>query len=204
MKTRKNLAVTYIKIILVILIIAVGIYYGIKALSKGCNNEEYETIKTNMLLIQGKTEVIAQRVEIEEEGAEYIGTEIKEKQDDAKIQNLINNNDKAPGLTIGLKAEREVQGNVFLDNTNEATLQGQERQGNGIYDTGENLVNVEKGLITVDDVDEDLISKNLYTAGLDDPNLIIRTSGEERLSGFLLWQSSYSELYFCESLWIFS
>ena len=57
MKTRKNLAVTYIKIILVILIIAVGIYYGIKALSKGYNNEEYETIKTNMLLIQGKTEV---------------------------------------------------------------------------------------------------------------------------------------------------
>ena len=92
MKTRKNLAVTYIKIILVILIIAVGIYYGIKALSKGYNNEEYETIKTNMLLIQGKTEVIAQRVEIEEEGAEYIGKEIKEKQDDAKIQNLINNN----------------------------------------------------------------------------------------------------------------
>ena len=92
MKTRKNIAVTYIKIILVILIIAAGIYYGIKALSKGYNNEEYETIKTNMLLIQGKTEVIAQRVEIEEEGAEYIGTEIKEKQDDAKIQNLINNN----------------------------------------------------------------------------------------------------------------
>ena len=92
MKTRKNIAVTYIKIILVILIIAAGIYYGIKALSKGYNNEECETIKTNMLLIQGKTEVIAQRVEIEEEGAEYIGTEIKEKQDDAKIQNLINNN----------------------------------------------------------------------------------------------------------------
>ena len=63
------------------------------------------------------------------------------------------------------------------------------------------IKDVEKGLITVDDVDEDLISKNLYTAGLDDPNLIIRTSGEERLSGFLLWQSSYSELYFCESLW---
>ena len=43
--------------------------------------------------------------------------------------------------------------------------------------------------------------KNLYTGGLADPNLIIRTSGEERLSGFLLWQSSYSELYFCETLW---
>ena len=58
---------------------------------------------------------------------------------------------------------------------------------------------VQAGRITVDDVDEDLVSKNLYTEGLDDPNLIIRTSGEERLSGFLLWQSSYSELYFCET-----
>ena len=60
---------------------------------------------------------------------------------------------------------------------------------------------VQTGEITIDDVDEDLVSKNLYTEGLADPNLIIRTSGEERLSGFLLWQSSYSELYFCETLW---
>ncbi|KZX11958.1 polyprenyl diphosphate synthase [Methanobrevibacter curvatus] len=55
--------------------------------------------------------------------------------------------------------------------------------------------------ITEKDINEALVSQNLYTAGLDDPNLIIRTSGEERLSGFLLWQSSYSELYFCDSLW---
>lgn len=60
---------------------------------------------------------------------------------------------------------------------------------------------VQAGEITIDDVDEELVSKNLYTEGLADPNLIIRTSGEERLSGFLLWQSSYSELYFCETLW---
>ncbi len=63
------------------------------------------------------------------------------------------------------------------------------------------IKDVEDGKITADDVDEDLVSKNLYTEGIDDPNLIIRTSGEERLSGFLLWQSSYSELYFCETLW---
>ena len=60
---------------------------------------------------------------------------------------------------------------------------------------------VEDGEISIDDIDEELVSKNLYTAGLEDPSLIIRTSGEERLSGFLLWQSSYSELYFCDSLW---
>ena len=58
------------------------------------------------------------------------------------------------------------------------------------------IKDVQDGKISIDDVDEDLVSKNLYTEGLDDPNLIIRTSGEERLSGFLLWQSSYSELYF--------
>ena len=60
---------------------------------------------------------------------------------------------------------------------------------------------VKDGKLDVEDINEEVVSKNLYTEGLDDPNLIIRTSGEERLSGFLLWQSSYSELYFCESLW---
>ena len=60
---------------------------------------------------------------------------------------------------------------------------------------------VKEGKLDSDNIDEKMVSENLYTAGLDDPNLIIRTSGEERLSGFLLWQSSYSELYFCDSLW---
>jgi short-chain Z-isoprenyl diphosphate synthase len=47
----------------------------------------------------------------------------------------------------------------------------------------------------------ELISQNLYTSDQPDPDLIIRTSGEQRLSGFLLWQSSNSELYFEEALW---
>jgi len=45
------------------------------------------------------------------------------------------------------------------------------------------------------------ISENLYTAGQPDPELLIRTSGEQRLGGFLLWQSSLSEFYFCEAYW---
>jgi tritrans,polycis-undecaprenyl-diphosphate synthase [geranylgeranyl-diphosphate specific] len=60
---------------------------------------------------------------------------------------------------------------------------------------------IERGELRPNDVDEELISKHLYTADLPDPDLIIRTSGEERLSGFLLWQSAYSELYFCEANW---
>lgn len=45
------------------------------------------------------------------------------------------------------------------------------------------------------------ITKHLYTSGIPDPDLIIRTSGEIRMSGFLLWQSAYSEFYFCDALW---
>ena len=45
------------------------------------------------------------------------------------------------------------------------------------------------------------ISKNIYTCGIPDPDIIIRTSGEQRLSGFLLWQSAYSELFFTKTLW---
>ncbi|HSN43775.1 MAG TPA: isoprenyl transferase [Propionibacteriaceae bacterium] len=47
----------------------------------------------------------------------------------------------------------------------------------------------------------DQIADHLYTAGQPDPDLIIRTSGEQRLSGFLMWQSAHSEFYFCEALW---
>jgi tritrans,polycis-undecaprenyl-diphosphate synthase [geranylgeranyl-diphosphate specific] len=57
------------------------------------------------------------------------------------------------------------------------------------------------GDINLDEVDEELISNHLYTDGVPDPDLIIRTSGEERLSGFLLWQSAYSEYYFVDVHW---
>ncbi len=58
---------------------------------------------------------------------------------------------------------------------------------------------------TLEEVAEDLaeedLARHLYTAGRPDPDLVIRTSGEQRLSNFLLWQSAYSELYFCEAFW---
>jgi short-chain Z-isoprenyl diphosphate synthase len=50
-------------------------------------------------------------------------------------------------------------------------------------------------------LDVEHIAEHLYTAGQPDPDLVIRTSGEQRLSNFLLWQSAYSELYFCEAYW---
>lgn len=57
------------------------------------------------------------------------------------------------------------------------------------------------GAININDINEDLISKHLMTSHCPDPDLIIRTSGEYRLSNFLMWQASYSELYFTNILW---
>lgn len=51
------------------------------------------------------------------------------------------------------------------------------------------------------DVDEERLAEHLYTAGQPDPDLIIRTGGEQRTSNFLLWQSAYAELVFCPTLW---
>ncbi|MFI1095542.1 polyprenyl diphosphate synthase [Streptomyces sp. NPDC020917] len=62
-------------------------------------------------------------------------------------------------------------------------------------EAGETLADLAASL----DVDD--IARHLYTAGRPDPDLVIRTSGEQRMSNFLLWQSAYSELYFCDAYW---
>jgi len=60
---------------------------------------------------------------------------------------------------------------------------------------------VKEGRLRPEDIDERLFSEFLYTKGLPDPDLLIRTSGEFRISNFLLWQLSYSELYVTKKLW---
>jgi undecaprenyl diphosphate synthase len=57
------------------------------------------------------------------------------------------------------------------------------------------------GMIDVPDVNEELFSSFLYTADIPDPDLLIRTSGERRISNFLLWQTSYTELHIIDTLW---
>ena len=57
------------------------------------------------------------------------------------------------------------------------------------------------GEISLEEINQTSISNRLYTAGLPDPDLIIRTSGEERISNFLLWQAAYSRLYFTDVFW---
>jgi tritrans,polycis-undecaprenyl-diphosphate synthase [geranylgeranyl-diphosphate specific] len=60
---------------------------------------------------------------------------------------------------------------------------------------------VRSGALEPEAIDSETVARHLYTADLPDPDLILRTSGEERISNFLLWQSAYSELYFSDVLW---
>jgi len=62
-------------------------------------------------------------------------------------------------------------------------------------------VKVKSGELHIDDIDEELFENNLYTADMPDPELLIRTSGEYRISNYLLWQIAYAELYFTPKLW---
>jgi undecaprenyl diphosphate synthase len=57
------------------------------------------------------------------------------------------------------------------------------------------------GSLAAEDVDEDCLARHLFTADIPDPDLLIRTSGEQRISNFLLWQCAYSELVFTKTLW---
>lgn len=60
---------------------------------------------------------------------------------------------------------------------------------------------VKNNIISVENIDESIINKHLYTHNLPDVDLLIRTSGEQRISNFLLWQIAYAELYFTDILW---
>ncbi|HEV2335088.1 MAG TPA: isoprenyl transferase [Stellaceae bacterium] len=62
-------------------------------------------------------------------------------------------------------------------------------------------VKVAAGSLDVGEIDEELIARHLFTADLPDPDLLIRTSGEQRISNFLLWQCAYAELVFTKTLW---
>ncbi len=85
-------------------------------------------------------------------------------------------------LAVGYGGRRELTDAV------RGLLQQQAAKGTSIEELAEVL-------------DVEHIAEHLYTAGQPDPDLVIRTSGEQRLSGFLLWQSAHSEFFFCDALW---
>jgi len=65
----------------------------------------------------------------------------------------------------------------------------------------EMVADIENRRITADEISEEMISKYLYTAGMPDPDLLIRTSGEYRISNFFLWQLAYTEIHITPTLW---
>ena len=90
--------------------------------------------------------------------------------------------------------ERLSKNNTGLLLTSALSYSGREEIVNAVKNMLSNHVRPEK-------VDEKMLESYLYTAGIPDPDLIIRTSGEMRLSNFLLWQSAYAEFYFTNTLW---
>ena len=105
------------------------------------------------------------------------GAALKKAEDDTRaVEGLLVN------VAVGYGGRREVVDAV------RAMLTEQHRLGTSLDD-----------LAAVLDVEH--IAEHLYTKGQPDPDLVIRTSGEQRLSGFLMWQSAHSEFYFCEAYW---
>jgi undecaprenyl diphosphate synthase len=128
---------------------------------------------------------------------------------DKELPSLHKNNVKLKIIGNIKKMNVKVQ-----EKLNKATIFTAENKGLTLtlalnYGSREEIVDCVKGCvqecldkkITVGEISETLISSKLYTDKMPDPELIIRTSGEKRLSNFLLWQAAYSELYFTEILW---
>ena len=72
---------------------------------------------------------------------------------------------------------------------------------NNARETFDTLLKVKKGTINIEDISEETVSNNLYTSHMPDPDLLIRTSGELRLSNFLMWQLAYAEFLFVDKNW---
>lgn len=126
-----------------------------------------------------------------------------------EAENLNKNNIKLN--TIGQidrfpeRCQRELQEAIELTKDNDLMQLCLALSYSGRWDITEAVkklaVKVQNGTLQPDEIDDQLISANLSTADIPDPDLIIRTSGEFRISNFLLWQLAYSELYITETYW---
>ncbi len=110
-------------------------------------------------------------------------------------------------IVLGEKRKLSKSLQKKIEEAEEKTKKGKKRVLNLAISYGGRLEiiqavkNILKRGIKPEELDEEIISKNLWTNNLPDPDLIIRTGGEKRLSNFLTWQSVYSELYFTDRYW---
>jgi undecaprenyl diphosphate synthase len=126
----------------------------------------------------------------------YIKSEMNRLHGQNVVFRVIGKLDKLPAGVRKLLAdfERLTRNNTGLIVTTALSYGGREEIVNAVKKI------TEKG-ISPEDIDDRVVEANLYTVGIPDPDLIIRTSGEMRLSNFLLWQSAYAEFYFTDILW---
>ena len=126
-----------------------------------------------------------------------------------ETKNLIKNNVRMKAI-----GNLETLPNSVLENLNEIIDKTKNNTGLTLilalsYSSRQEITNavtniskkVTSGEISIENINEELISDHLYTKEFPDPELLIRTSGEYRISNFLLWQITYSELYFTDTLW---
>lgn len=97
-----------------------------------------------------------------------------------------------------IKTEKFTQNNTGIVMNIALNYGGREEIANAVKNIA---TGVKDGSIEIDEISPELIGKNLYTKNQPDPDFIIRTSGEERVSNFLLWQLAYSEFWFTDTLW---
>ncbi len=132
--------------------------------------------------------------------AEYIGSfEVRFKDSNAVIR-LVGNIDRLPKKLQDsiIKIEEKTKNNTGLILNLCINYGGREEIVNATKVIADKVAS---GNLKLDDINEDMFPNYLRTGNIPDPDLFIRAGGEKRLSGFLLWQSSYSELYFSDVLW---
>lgn len=130
----------------------------------------------------------------------YLRSELDElRKNGARLRVIGNREGLAPDIVRDIaEAEKLTQGNNRID-VNICVNYGSRAE---IVRAARALAQrVVAGELTADSIDESIFERELLTAGVPDPDLLIRTSGEQRISNFLLWQCAYSELVFVDTLW---
>jgi len=130
----------------------------------------------------------------------FLKRELKEMKENGIRLNVIGRTDKLPATTQGVLMDTIAQTSHGERMVLTLALSYGGRQE--ILDAVRSLAQkVKSGILDPGDITEDQFSGSLYTNGMPDPDLLIRTSGEYRISNFLLWQISYSEIYITPTLW---
>lgn len=131
---------------------------------------------------------------------EFLSTELEELIERNVQIRMVGSKDELPAHTLKAleTAEERTKQNTGLQLIFALNYGGRKEIALAVKDIGTRL---QAGEIDLEQLDEEMISRHLYTSDIPDPDLLIRTSGELRLSNFMLWQLAYTELWFTDVLW---